>query len=198
MCLLGQDSLEELSLVKRIYSAKSETVDIMSEFDDVLTGLGCVKDVIHHIMVDSDVPPVVHPPRKIPVALRAKVKEELKRMEELDVIEKVTSPTQLVNSMVSIPKNDKVRIGLDTKDLNKVIRREHFPMRTVEDVFQMPNAKVVFPFWTRVQDFVKLSWTKKVQTYVPSIPLTRGICLSVYLPEYLQPRNLPKCNVASF
>ncbi|KAJ8018323.1 hypothetical protein HOLleu_43749 [Holothuria leucospilota] len=69
----------------------------MSEFDDVFTGLGCVKDVIHDIIVDSDVPPVVHPPRKIPVALRAKVKEELKRMEELDVIEKVTSPTQWVN-----------------------------------------------------------------------------------------------------
>ncbi|KAJ8017439.1 hypothetical protein HOLleu_45150 [Holothuria leucospilota] len=136
----------------------------MSEFDDVFTRLGCVKDVIHPLMVDSDVPPVVHPPRKIPVALRAKVKEELKRMEELDVIEKVTSPTQWVNSMVSIPKNDKVRIGLDTKDLNKVICSEHFPMRTVEDVFQMPNAKVVFPFWTRVQDFVKLSCTKKVQS----------------------------------
>ncbi|KAJ8035504.1 hypothetical protein HOLleu_22754 [Holothuria leucospilota] len=198
MCLLGQDSLEELSLVKRIYSAKSETVDIMSEFDNVFTGLGCVKDVIHHIMVDSDVPPVVHPPRKIPVALRAKVKEKIKRMEELDVIEKVTSPTQWVNSMVSIPKNDKVRTGLDTKDLNKVILRQHFPVRTVEDVFQMPNAKVVFPFWTRVQDFVKISWTKKVQSYVPSIPFTRGICLSVYLPEILQPPNLPKCNVASF
>ncbi|KAJ8031124.1 hypothetical protein HOLleu_27751 [Holothuria leucospilota] len=78
-------------------SAKSETVDIMSEFDDVFTGLGCVKDVIYHIMVDLDVPPVVHPPRKIPVALRAKVKEELKRMEELDVIEKVTRPTQWVS-----------------------------------------------------------------------------------------------------
>ncbi|KAJ8044099.1 hypothetical protein HOLleu_11471 [Holothuria leucospilota] len=141
--LLGQDSLEELNLVKRIYSAKSETVDIMSEFDDVFTGLGCVKDVIHHIMVDPDVPPVVHPPRKVPVALRAKVKEELKRMEELDVIEKVTSPTQWVSSMVSIFKNDKVRICLDPKDLNKAIRREHFPMRTVEDVVsQMPNAKV--------------------------------------------------------
>ena len=84
--LLGQDSLEELKLVKRIYSTKSETVDVLSEFEDVFTGLGCVKDVVHHIVVDPDVPPVVHPPRKVPVALRAKVNEELKRMEELDVI----------------------------------------------------------------------------------------------------------------
>ncbi|KAJ8042101.1 hypothetical protein HOLleu_13089 [Holothuria leucospilota] len=82
--------------------------------------------------------------------------------------------------MVSIPKNDKVRFGLDPKDLNKVIRREHFPMRTVEDVvFQMPNAKVVFSVLHASSGFWQISWTKKVRSYEPSIPLTRGICLSV-------------------
>ena len=37
--------------------------------------------------------------------------------------------------MVVIPKpNGKLRIGLDLKELNKVIQREHYPLPTIEDV----------------------------------------------------------------
>lgn len=37
----------------------------------------------------------------------------------------------------------KIRICIETRDLKKAIRREHFPMTTVENVFAgMPQAKV--------------------------------------------------------
>jgi len=48
--------------------------------------------------------PIVHPPRKVPVTLHLKVQQELKHMEELDVIKKVVKPTDWVNSMVTIVK----------------------------------------------------------------------------------------------
>ena len=46
--------------------------------------------------------------------------------------------------MVTVIKpNGKLRICIDPRDLNKAIKREHFPTKTVEEVVaRMPNAKV--------------------------------------------------------
>lgn len=44
------------------------------------------------------VSPVVHPCRKIPFALRGKLKEELAHMGKLDVIKKIDEPTEWVSS----------------------------------------------------------------------------------------------------
>ena len=54
-------------------------------------------------------------------------------MEEDGYIAKVEQPTEWVSSMVAVVKNGKVRICIDPSDLNKVIKREHHPMRTVEE-----------------------------------------------------------------
>ena len=64
-------------------------------------------------------------------------------MEREGHITKVKTPTEWVNSMTVVAKGDKVRICLDPKDLNKQIKREHYPMRTVEQIVsEIPNAKV--------------------------------------------------------
>ncbi|XP_056000463.1 uncharacterized protein K02A2.6-like [Ostrea edulis] len=83
-------------------------------------------------------------PRKIPLALKDKVKDELDRMEREGVIVKQREPTKWVNSMVTVTKpNGKIRICVDPRDLNRAILREHFPLKTVEEVAaMMPGAKV--------------------------------------------------------
>ena len=43
-------------------------------------------------------------------------------------------PTDWVTCLVTVVKNDKVRLCIDRKDLNKAIRREHYPISTVEEV----------------------------------------------------------------
>ena len=65
-------------------------------------------------------------------------------MAQLNVIERVHEPTDWVNSVVIVTKpNGKLRICIDPRDLNKAIKREHYPMRTIEEVVtRMPNAKV--------------------------------------------------------
>ena len=64
-------------------------------------------------------------------------------MERLNVIQKVQEATEWVNSMVVITKpNGKLRICIDSRDLNKVIKCEYYPMRTIEEIAaRMPNAK---------------------------------------------------------
>ena len=98
----------------------------------------------YHIKVDPTHPPVIHPPRRVPVTLRSKIQEELARMESLDVIEKVAEPTDWVNSMVTIIKpNGKICICIDPRDLNKAVKREYYPMRKIDEIItRMPNASV--------------------------------------------------------
>ena len=76
-----------------------------------------------------------------------KVRAKLNRMEEMGVIVKQTEPTQWVNSMVVVNKGQKIRICIDPKDLNGAVLREHFPLKTIDDVISnMPNAKVLSKF----------------------------------------------------
>lgn len=62
-------------MVKRVYTVEERTqTDILSEYEDLFEGLGSVPGV-RHIQVNPDVAPVVHPPRRIPVALKRDVEK---------------------------------------------------------------------------------------------------------------------------
>jgi len=128
-------------MVRRIYEIKIED-DPLKNFDDLFSGLGCLP-IEHHIKTDPNVSPVIHPPRKVPVALKDKIVEELHKMESMGVIVKQTEPTEWVNSMVTVVKPNNIHICIDPQDLNKAIKREHYPLLTVEEVVSsMPKAKI--------------------------------------------------------
>ncbi|KAK3101540.1 hypothetical protein FSP39_004320 [Pinctada imbricata] len=152
--VVGAETCKKLNLVQRIHAIKSDTCstepvlqslsDIYpdSDYSDLFQGLGCLPGK-YSIKLDPNVTPVIHPPRKIPISLMDKVRNELKSMEEKGVIVKQTEPTEWVNSMVIVNKGNKIRICIDPKDLNHAIMREHFPLKTIEDIIgNMPNAKV--------------------------------------------------------
>lgn len=118
------------------------TDSIVQEFSDVFVGLGCLPGE-YSIQVDPSVKPVVHPCRKVPFAIQDKLKDELDRMEQLEVICKEDNPTQWVSSMVVVEKkNGKLRICLDPRDLNCAIQREHYKLPTREEIMpKFKNAK---------------------------------------------------------
>ena len=148
--LLGRKTCLELGLIERIMNLQrsdggnESDDDILNQYPDLFTGLGCIKSIgKHHIEVDPNIKPVVHPPRKVPAALRPRVLQELQRMEDPGVIEKQSEPTSWVNSMVTVLKPNKLRICIDPQDLNRAIRREHHPLPTVEEVVsRLPIARV--------------------------------------------------------
>ena len=117
--------------------------DVLSEYKDVFEGIGKFPGECS-IHIDPAVPPVVHPPRKVPFALHDKLSEELSRMESGGIICKVTEPTQWVNSLVVVENSSgKLRVCLDPRDLNKAVQRPHYPSRTLEDTLpELTGAKV--------------------------------------------------------
>ena len=144
--VLGLKACMDMNLIKVIMSVSSEdrTKSILGEYSQIFKGLGCLKEP-YHIKIDPSVSPVIHPPRKVPTALREKLKTTLDEMEQNGVIRKVDEPTDWVSSLVIVEKrnSDKLRICLDPKDLNVAIKREHYQLPTIEDITsRMAGAKV--------------------------------------------------------
>lgn len=87
----------------------------------------------------------VDPPRKVPFALLNNLREELDRMEKMNVIEKVTKPTSWVNSVVvTVKQNGQLRICLDPRNLNKNIMREHYPLKNIDEIRSKLKGAVYF------------------------------------------------------
>ncbi|KAL1277373.1 hypothetical protein QQF64_024046 [Cirrhinus molitorella] len=134
------DSRFELYLIASGISEKSEKIKVCHFF---CSSQETMQTRVHHIQTKPDVIPVIHPPRKVPIALKKDIERELKLMEEMGVIKKQTEPTEWVNSMVTIVKPNKIRICIDPQELNREIRREHYPLKTIEEVVaEMPRAKI--------------------------------------------------------
>ena len=116
---------------------------VISAYADLFTGVGLLEGDVH-LEVDPSVPPVQMPQRKLPVAIRDRVKEELDRLCRDDIIEPVTEPTAWISALLVVVKpNNKLRICIDPKPLNKALKRQHYPTMTIDDVLpQLTKAKV--------------------------------------------------------
>jgi hypothetical protein len=107
---------------------------IFDKYAKCFEGIGRISEP-YHIKLQPDAIPVVHPPRKLPVALRNRVFDALNDMESKGIIKPVTDPTARVNSMVVNEKRSgKLRICIDPRDLNKALLREHYQLPTQEEI----------------------------------------------------------------
>ena len=143
--ILGDETSEKIGLIKKLFtmSPNPNEPDIIENYKDLFTGIGCLEGE-YSIKIDRSVTPTVHPPRKVPLAIKDKLKAELDKMERMGVIMKQDQPTEWVNSMVTPTKpNGKICVCIDPRDLNQAIKREHYPMKTIEDITpKMQNVKI--------------------------------------------------------
>ena len=95
-------------------------------------------------MSDSAIPFALTTPRRIPLPLMAQVKEELDKMEQQNIITRVKDPTDWCAGIVVVPKpNKKVRICVDSTQLNKCVKRERHILPSVDHTLaQLSNAKI--------------------------------------------------------
>ena len=138
---LDNDSLNRPDVGEALVYAVSQAkqpltqAEIIKKYPQVFEeGVGCLEGE-YHIRLDTQQAPIQHPPRRVPVALRDRLKSTLDDLERDGILATVTEPTPWVNSLVVVPKKDgRLRLCLDPKDLNKAILREHYPLPTIEEV----------------------------------------------------------------
>jgi hypothetical protein len=106
-------------------------------------GLGSLSETVR-IQLSEDAAPIAQTARRVPFSLLPELREELERMESLNVIEKVHKPTKWVNNKVLVRKpNGKLRICIDPRAVNKFIVQPKFQIPTIDEIkSKMQNAKV--------------------------------------------------------
>ena len=107
----------------------------MKEYHDVFKGVGTLPGGPYHIRLKEQYTPVQHPPRSVPIAMQTAYKAELDRLTKEGIITEVKEHTEWINLIVPVMKpNGSWRLCLDPKDLNKVIERNQWYSRTIDDI----------------------------------------------------------------
>ena len=106
---------------------------VETTYADVCQGLGKFPGEPYKLRLKPDAVPAKHRPRRVPVHLQDAFHEEVERLVKIDVLEKVTEPTEWVNSFVIVEKvidssnahspnhviKKSIRLCIDPKDLNE-------------------------------------------------------------------------------
>ena len=141
--LLGRPGILALDLIARIQTLQ-ELDKFVIRFPRLFQGLGTIQGKYHISLQEGAKPFALSAPRRVPLPLMPKVKQELQRMEALGVIKKVEQPTDWCAGIVVVPKsNGSLRICVDLTKLNASVRRERHILPAVDQIVaQLSNAKV--------------------------------------------------------
>lgn len=78
--ILGFQASQELDIIKVVMATNKEE-QLKEKYSNVFKGLGCMREP-YHIELDPEVSPVVNAARKVPVAIKDRLKFELEEMEK--------------------------------------------------------------------------------------------------------------------
>ncbi|KAK7106504.1 hypothetical protein V1264_017754 [Littorina saxatilis] len=145
--LLGRPAIQALGLVKRVETVKEGDKErIQKTFPRLFSGLGKMKETYTIRLKDSAVPYAVTAPRRVPLPFQQKVEEELRRLQDQEVIRPVNTPTDWCAPIVVVPKahNDAVRICVDLTRLNESVKRENYPLPSTDQLLAQLEEATVF------------------------------------------------------
>ena len=144
--ILSKQMMLDMNLMQILDSdhlgvVKIDSDPLLDEYADVFKGLGKLAGQ-YKITVDEIMKPVFHPPRRLPVAIIERVPRKHEEMTTDGIIEKVNQPPDWVSSMLVVSKpstkaDGKIRICFGS---NVAIKREHFPMPTIEEIVTSLNG----------------------------------------------------------
>ena len=137
-------------------SSLTEFPDVVREFPTVFDGnIRCMPGEEYQIYLREDaVPFCVTAPRRVPLSYREPLREELKRLQDQDIIFPVTTPTDwCAPIVVSAKKAGGIRLCVDLSKLNKHVRRERYQSPTpAEEVASIAGQRAQ---WFTVVDAAK-------------------------------------------
>lgn len=102
------------------------------------------------------------------------VKQELTSMEQKGIVKKIIEPTPSCSEMVVVKQRGKIRICVDPVELNKVLIRQNYRLKTLEEIVAHVRGAKRFTLLDLKKGFwqMKVSeHTKKVLTF--STPWSR-------------------------
>lgn len=111
---------------------------------DEKTPLSKIKGVLIDIPIKEDVKPVIEPYRRIPIALEDAAMNKIDELLAQDIIEEVKGPSKWVSQLVITPKANDIRVCVDMRRANEAIKRENYPLPTMENFLPQIGSGTVF------------------------------------------------------
>ena len=148
--LLSRKAAEKMNLITVNYdqfehvNGVVDSTDILDEFPDIFNGdIGTLPGSVR-LTLNSDVEPILRPPKRLPIELKEPVKLELDRLDTAGVLTPVDEPTDWVNQMaIATKKNGSQRICIDPRSLNLALEREHYQLPVLDDILpDLAKAKI--------------------------------------------------------
>lgn len=147
--LLGRPAIHDLNLLKlsdeinqlvssSLVEQKETYQSLFSEKPNVMAGGP------HHVKLSENARPyAISAPRRVPLPLYEKVREELRKMEMMGVISKVEEATEwCAPIVVATKKSGAIRLCGDFTELNRFIIRERLVLPSTEEIFaKISNAQ---------------------------------------------------------
>jgi hypothetical protein len=145
--LLSRKAAEKMGLITVNYS-RFELVNAVStscyvsQFPKAFSDRpGVLPDGLVHLTLTPSAESVVHGARTIPESLKVKVKVRLDELLANEIISPVEGPSDWVNQMsISEKKSGEVRLCIDPRPLNKVLKCEHYKLPLLEEI--LPELQV--------------------------------------------------------
>ncbi|UYV79078.1 hypothetical protein LAZ67_17001042 [Cordylochernes scorpioides] len=159
---------------KTKYACKKVTFSIANNSAVPIPGNGHLS-YIYDIKISNKVEPKISPAIRLPRALPQPVMEELFKMEEDGIIEKIEEPWVWAHPMVVVKKpSGKYRVCIDPRELNKWVLREHYTLPAPENILaEIPKAKFYSvldaksAFWQVLLTDQELNFIKTLLTSPP-------------------------------
>lgn len=122
-----------------------EAHELARKYDCIFHGYGKIGGAVS-LEVDRNVPPQIQQPRRIPIALRGKLRDELDKLEADGIIVKEPRHTDWVSNILLVNRSssgESFRICLDPVPLNKALKRPNLQFLTLDEVLpELGKAKV--------------------------------------------------------
>ncbi|XP_044741879.1 uncharacterized protein K02A2.6-like [Chrysoperla carnea] len=121
-------------------------IDITGKYRQIFENrVGKMPNVKFKLELKEDATPVFLPPRTVPFALHRKVEEEIAKLEQENIIEKVEF-SQWGTPLVVVPKaNGEIRICADYKNtVNKHLKETHYPIPKIDEIINSTHGSEYF------------------------------------------------------
>lgn len=161
--LLGMPAIQSLGLIHKVgmvtQLSETSSQSIINEHECVFKGLGKLKDKLELKLKDSARPKAM-PPRMVPQGIRGKLKKELERLEQEEIICRDNEPSEWLSPPVIVRKPDgTIRLCLDPQYLNSQLVRTQCSMTTATEIFSRLQGSKVFSCLDGRQGFHQIPLT---------------------------------------
>ncbi|KAK9515825.1 hypothetical protein VZT92_026433 [Zoarces viviparus] len=149
--LCGRNWLRKLKLnweqIKHLYEAKCTSLsEVLDKYSEVFREeLGTLKDVKASIRVKPDAPPKFCKHRPLPFAMKDRVEEELRKLEEANIISPVKHSKWAAPVVPVVKKDKSLRLCGDYKvSANQAVETETYPLPRLEELLATLSGGKIF------------------------------------------------------